>query len=67
MYVCICNAVSEDEIYQAAQAGASSLEDLAAMTGCGTVCGCCREVAAQTLSEVRPPVPFPLPVFAVAA
>jgi bacterioferritin-associated ferredoxin len=49
MYVCICAAVSDRQIKQAARDGASTVEDLAAHLGVGTGCGCCREMAQEIL------------------
>ncbi len=51
MYVCLCNAVTESAIRAAACAGVRDLDTLQARTGCGSGCGCCRELAAQTLNE----------------
>jgi bacterioferritin-associated ferredoxin len=51
MYVCICAAVSDRDIQNAVMAGDRSLEDVAARLGVGTVCGCCRELAADVVAE----------------
>lgn len=51
MYICICNAVTESAIRQAVQAGARSIFDLTAQTGCSTQCGCCANLARQILDE----------------
>lgn len=51
MYVCICNAVSENDIRRAATEGVCTLEQLRMRTGCGTTCGCCEPVAEQVLTE----------------
>ena len=51
MYVCICNAVTDRAIREAADRGCDSLEGLAAQTGCGTTCGCCRDLAVQILDQ----------------
>lgn len=53
MYVCICEAVTEDEIRAAVDAGARSVDDVAERTGAGTNCGICREHLAALLDEVR--------------
>lgn len=41
MYICICKAVSDQDIHRAVAQGAGSFEDLQARTGCTTCCGCC--------------------------
>ena len=53
MYVCICNGITDRQVREAAQAGASDLADLSAMTGCSTVCGSCGELALEILNESR--------------
>ena len=65
MYVCLCNGITERSIRDAAAAGARSVDDLGAMTGCGSGCGSCVELAQQILDETRSALP--LPVYAVAA
>ncbi|MCS7101612.1 MAG: (2Fe-2S)-binding protein [Burkholderiaceae bacterium] len=52
MYVCICAAVTESQIREAACAGARTLTDLQAALGVATGCGCCREFAQQLLERV---------------
>lgn len=66
MYVCLCNGITERAVKAAADAGARSLGDLKAMTGCATTCGSCADVAMQVL-DAHLAQAFPLPVFAVAA
>lgn len=51
MYVCICAAVTEREVHNAAAAGADTLDKLAMALGVGAGCGCCREAALQVLAE----------------
>jgi bacterioferritin-associated ferredoxin len=65
MYVCICHGVTDRAIREAAAAGARELGDLAMMTGCGTGCGSCTDLAASLLVEARRERAFPLQVFAV--
>lgn len=55
MYVCICNAVTESTVRAAACAGIRDLDSLAMSTGCGTGCGCCRQLAAEMLTELTSP------------
>jgi bacterioferritin-associated ferredoxin len=51
MYVCVCNAVTDRAIREAAQRGVSTLGELMLATGCGACCGSCRELALQILDE----------------
>lgn len=51
MYVCLCHAVTERDIRAALAEGVRTLEELAALTGCGTGCGCCRELARSLIGE----------------
>jgi bacterioferritin-associated ferredoxin len=41
MYVCICRAITENDIQKATQRGRCSLGQLAEETGLGTQCGQC--------------------------
>jgi bacterioferritin-associated ferredoxin len=49
MYVCVCKAVSDQDIRRAVVEGARCLEDLQARTGCTTCCGCCEAEARELL------------------
>lgn len=51
MYVCLCNAVTDRAIRDAAARGVASIDALAAETGVGTCCGACRPLAIQILDE----------------
>ena len=53
MYVCICNAITESEIRDAADAGVDDLWGLQAELGVATNCGSCKESAAEILREKR--------------
>ena len=57
MYVCICNAVTEREIAQAAQEGACTVEHLEQLLLVATCCGKCRDKAAECLEKHRPQRP----------
>ncbi|MBN8726958.1 MAG: (2Fe-2S)-binding protein [Xanthomonadales bacterium] len=46
MYVCICNAVTDRAIRQAAESGHSFVE-LSRATGCSDCCGNCEELARE--------------------
>lgn len=54
MYVCICQAVTEKDIKNAAAKGIDSIEKLKAETGCSTSCGCCVNQALSVLIESQP-------------
>lgn len=64
MYVCICNAVTDRQIREAAADGVDTLDALACRTGCGTCCGSCRPLALQVLDQARAELDF---AFAPAA
>lgn len=49
MYVCVCKAVSDQDIRRAVAAGARCFEELQACTGCTTCCGCCEQEARELL------------------
>jgi bacterioferritin-associated ferredoxin len=60
MYVCICNAVTDQMIRAAAAEGVTSIADLRRATGCTGTCGSCADLAAELLAEAcsapaRPP------------
>jgi len=67
MYVCICNAVTENMIRRAAAEGVSSLDDLTRATGCAGGCGSCADLAEQVLRQARQQRPLRLPLVAQAA
>jgi len=51
MYICLCNAITDRQIVQAAKEGARSPEDLASGLGVGLCCGRCAECAHALLCE----------------
>lgn len=53
MYVCICQAVTDREIHQAARNGARTLRDLRRDLGIGVDCGRCVSCARQCLKSAR--------------
>ena len=67
MYVCICNAVTENMIRRAASEGARSLDDLTRATGCASGCGSCADLAEQVLRQARQQRPFRVPLVVQAA
>ena len=51
MYICICNAITDRQIVQAAQQGARSSDDLAQGLGVGLGCGRCTSCALALVQE----------------
>jgi bacterioferritin-associated ferredoxin len=51
MYVCICHAITEKDIQQAVDKGASSIARLSELTMLGTQCGHCTQHAHQVLNQ----------------
>jgi len=49
MYVCVCQAVTDQDIRRAVAQGARCFEELQARTGCTTCCGCCEAEAREQL------------------
>ena len=58
MYVCLCNAVTEADIRDAATAGCASMAELTMRTGCGACCGSCVDMAIDVLDAHRPAPAF---------
>lgn len=50
MYVCICNAITDRQIKETVDSGATSLTDLKDRLGVASCCGCCADLAASFLS-----------------
>jgi bacterioferritin-associated ferredoxin len=69
MYVCICNAVTERAIREAAESGVRSLSELSRRTGCSDCCGTCADLAQQILEETHRARTrtLDLPLIAIAA
>jgi len=51
MFVCVCNAVTENDIRSAALRGVDSLEALTSELNVGGCCGSCCEIAAECLNN----------------
>jgi len=51
MYICLCNAITERAVRQAATDGVHSLSELTRRTGCAGSCGSCADVAEQVLRD----------------
>ncbi|HEX5122396.1 MAG TPA: (2Fe-2S)-binding protein [Rhodanobacteraceae bacterium] len=67
MYVCICNAVTERTIREAAASGVSTLAELSRRTGCSDCCGTCGDLAQQILDDTHRTRTLDLPLIAIAA
>jgi bacterioferritin-associated ferredoxin len=69
MYVCICNAITEKTIRQAAAEGVRSMGELTRRTGCSGECGSCADLAEKILRDAQPrrAMRFNLPLVAQAA
>lgn len=50
MFVCMCVAVTEDEIRDCIHAGARTVEEVSKLSFAGTGCGGCRENIEQMLA-----------------
>ena len=51
MIVCVCNAISEQEIKDWVELGGSSMSELSDDLGLGTYCGSCRDCARQIVTD----------------
>ena len=51
MYVCVCNAITDHESRQAAELGATSIEQLKDGLGVATCCGTCESCAVEILQQ----------------
>ena len=51
MYVCLCRAVTDTEIREAANRGTQDLDALTDTLGVGACCGTCRETAQAIIDE----------------
>jgi bacterioferritin-associated ferredoxin len=59
MYICLCNAITDRQIMQAAELGARSPQDLAQHLGIGLGCGRCVSCAEAVLNEHVAALPCP--------
>ena len=53
MYVCICNAITDKQIRQAAESGVRSLWELQKELGVASNCGKCGEMAAAIIRDTK--------------
>ncbi|HHW4679278.1 MAG TPA: (2Fe-2S)-binding protein [Xylella sp.] len=52
MYICICNAVTDERIQEVA-ASCANFTELTIHTGCGSHCGSCLNAAAELFGRAR--------------
>ena len=53
MIVCVCNAITESEVREAARAGATCPDQAYARLGCEPHCGCCLDYAQDLIDQER--------------
>lgn len=53
MYICVCHAVTENQIHQAVREGTTKLKDLRHKLGVTSDCGLCANCAKQCLQDAR--------------
>lgn len=51
MYVCVCNAVTERDVFHAIDNGATTVKALSRELGVGTQCGACISCTKECLSK----------------
>ena len=66
MYVCVCNAVTDRDIHEAAERGAQTMKDLREQLKVATCCGRCAPCARRVLREAVAERQLDIPVFALA-
>ena len=66
MYVCICNAVTDQEIRKAALNGMDTLEALGEHLKVATCCGQCADCARRVLRQAKANLRLGDPVLALA-
>ena len=57
MIVCVCNAITEKEVREAARKGSRTPEAAYATYDCELQCGCCLDYAQEIIDEERCPRP----------
>lgn len=55
MYVCLCKAVTDNDIREAVREGAGRLRELRRRLGVASDCGCCAREALQLLRDGEAP------------
>jgi bacterioferritin-associated ferredoxin len=66
MYVCVCNAVTDRDIREAAEQGVRTLEGLGEQLNVATCCGRCADCARQVLHEAVADTWLDAPALALA-
>ncbi len=51
MYICVCRAVSTDDIKEALKTGHAGVDELIRRTRAGTCCGACRNSLAEAIGR----------------
>lgn len=65
MYICICKKITDTQIHQAVENGATSLDDLSERLGVATQCGKCGKCARNMVRrKVAEMAYFPIDVVA---
>ncbi|GAA0719182.1 (2Fe-2S)-binding protein [Dokdonella soli] len=67
MYVCVCNAVTDRTIREAAGTGVHTFAELSRRTGCADCCGSCEDLAREIFDDALRSRVLDLPQFAAAA
>lgn len=57
MYVCVCNAVTENDVHEAVTRGALTVRDLRSELGITDTCGRCAHCALECLTRARGAAP----------
>jgi bacterioferritin-associated ferredoxin len=57
MIVCVCNAITEKEVRDAARQGCRTSEAAYASLDCEPQCGCCLDYAQEIIDEERGSAP----------
>jgi bacterioferritin-associated ferredoxin len=57
MIVCVCNAITEKDVREAARNGARAPEAAYASLDCEPQCGCCLDYAQEIIDEEQPKRP----------
>ena len=57
MIVCVCNAITEKDVREAARNGARTSEAAYASLDCEPQCGCCLAYAQEIIDEEQPKRP----------
>ncbi len=65
MYICICKKITDTQIYQEVERGASSVDELSERLGVSSQCGKCKKCVHKMLSrKVSEMAYFPIDVIA---